>query len=158
VYEFCFLFIFEMRGSVERAFNGEQGVNIVNSHFHQDIVRTPVTSALTSNHNIRYLQEQLIFAVQRATGVLIGPQSMYAIADILKRIYLSSGPYFVHLPDQEVSRINQVFLIQTIHDTTQAVQSYQRYLNDAFTQPIPPDRGDSTSVKGSRSMEISRFL
>lgn len=153
----CFISFLKMRGSVERAANGELGINLINAYFHQDIVRTPVTSGLTSNHNIRYLQEQLIFAVQRATGVLIGPQSMYAIADILKRIYLSSGPYFVHLPDLEIERLNQLFLVQTIHETTQAEQAYQRYLNDAFTQPRTIDRPSNVSTKGSRQLEVNYF-
>lgn len=146
------------RGSMERSAPGEAGINIANAYFHQDLVRTPVTSAFTSNHNVRYLMESLIQGVQRSTGILIGPQSIQEMATIMKQVYMSSGPYLVHLPDLEVERLNRSVLQRTIHEVSQAVQSYKRYLDDSFSQPVPPDRPMNVNTKGSRQFEINYFL
>lgn len=143
---------------MESAAPGEQGINLVNAFFHQDLERNPVTSAFTSNTNVRYLMTQLIQGVQRATGRLIGPQPIEALAHKMKAHYLTSGPYFLHLPDMEVERLNRAVLQQVIHETAQGVQAYDRYLSDAFSQPVPPDRPANVSIQGSRQFEINRFL
>lgn len=143
---------------MERAAPGETGINMVNAFFHQDLERNPVTQSFTSNFNVRYLMEQLIASVQRATGRLIGPQPIQALAHLMKAHYLTSGPYLLHMPDVEVERLNRAVLQQAIHETTQAVQAYDRYLHDAFTQPVPPDRPLNTNIAGNRQFEINRFL
>lgn len=143
---------------MESAAPGETGINLVNAFFHQDLERTPVTSAFTSNYNVRYLMEELIRSVQRATGRLIGPQPIAALAHKMKAHYLTSGPYFLHLPDMEVERLNRAVLQQIIHEASQGVEAYDRYLNDAFSQPVPPDQPQNTNVKGSRQYEINYFL
>lgn len=147
-----------MRGSAERPATGEVGVNIVNAFLHQDVVRTPVTMAYTSNQNVRFLMEYLIDAVYRTQGKVIGPQSIQALATIMKREYMNNGPYFPELVQEEVERLNRGVLQTIIHSTTQATESYDRYLRDAFTQPLPPDRPANVSTRGSRQMEINRFL
>ena len=147
-----------MRGSAERPAPGEDGVNIVNAFFHQNIVRTPVTQAFTSNYNVRYLMEELQKGVYANTGKWIGPQPIQAVAQIMKYYYLTNGPFLVHLPDLEVERLNRLVLQFMIHDTTQAVESYDRFLKDSYTQPIPPDRPVNVNTKGSRQFEINRFL
>lgn len=143
---------------MERAAPGETGINIISAYLHQDIVRTPVTSSYTSNRNVRYLMETLIQAVQRSTGKLIGPQSIQELGTFMKQVYVSSGPYLVHLPDLEVERLNRTVLQKIIHETTQSVESYQRYLDDSFSQPVPPDRPINVNTKGSRQFEINYFL
>ena len=137
---------------------GESGVNIISDYFYQDLVRTPVISSFTSNRNVRYLMESLIQAVQRSTGKRIGPQSIQELGTFMKQVYMSSGPYLVHLPDLEVERLNRTVLQNIIHETTQSVQSYQRYLDASFSQPVPPDRPLNVNTKGSRQFEINYFL
>jgi hypothetical protein len=147
-----------MRGSEERPAPGEEGVNIVNAFFHQNLVRTPVTQAFTSNRNVRYLMTMLQDGVYRATGRLIGPQPIQAVAQIMKYYYLTNQPIAEHLPDMEVERLNRIVLQYMIHDTIQGMQSYERFLNDTYTQPLPPDRPENVNTKGSRQFEINRFL
>lgn len=143
---------------MERPARNEVGVNIVNSFIHQDIMRTPVTEAFTSNQNVRFLMEYLIDAVYRTQGKVIGPQSIQELATIMKREYVNNGPYFPNLVQQEVERLNRGVLQTIVHSTTQATESYDRYLRDAFTQPVPPDRPANVNTKGNRQMEINRFL
>jgi len=148
----------KMRGSVERPAKHEEGVNIVNAFIHQNIVRTPITEAFTSNTNVRYLMEQVQAGVLQNTGRLIGPQPIQYIASVMKKYYLTQGPYLVHLPDLEVEKLNRLVLQELIHEATQGVESYDRYLKDSFTQPTPPDRPCNVNTKGSRQFEINRFL
>ena len=143
---------------MERPAPGETGINIVNAYFHQDIMRTTITSSFTSNRNVRYLMEELIRAVQRSMGRLIGPQSIQELGTFMKQVYMQGGPYMEHLPDLEVERLNRTVLQKIIHETTQSVQSYDRYLSDAFTQPVPPDRPENVNIKGTRQFEVNRFL
>lgn len=147
-----------MRGSEERPASGEVGINVINAFFHQDIVRTPITESLTSNRNVRYLMEELQRAVLVNTGKLIGPQSIQSLGTIMKHEYWTMGPYAVHLPDMEVERLNRSILQIIIHETTQAVESYGRFLKDSQSQPIPPDRPMNSNTKGSRQFETNRFL
>lgn len=147
-----------MRGSEERAAKHEQGVNIVNSFFHQNIVRTPITEAFTSNTNVRFIMEQLQAAVYKNTGHLIGPQPIQYVASIMKKYYLTNGPYAVNIPDISIEMLNRLVLQELIHETSQGVESYGRYLRDAYTQPVPPDRPENVNTKGSRQFEINRFL
>lgn len=147
-----------MRVSAEQSAPGEVGVNIVNAFFHQNIVRTPITQAFTSNQNVRFLMEELQRAVFQNTGKLIGPQPIQAVAQIMKHYYLTNGPYAVHTPDIEVEKLNRLVLQYMIHDTTQGVEAYDRFLKDSYTQPIPPDRPSNVNTKGSRQFEINRFL
>jgi hypothetical protein len=147
-----------MRGSAESAAPGEEGINIVNAFFHQNIVRTPVTQSFTSNYNVRYLTEELQKGVYKNTGKWIGPQSIQAVAQIMKYYYLTNGPYATITPDVEVEKLNRLVLQYMIHDTTQGVESYDRFLKDTYTQPIPPDRPMNVNTKGSRQFEINRFL
>lgn len=147
-----------MRGAIEKSAKNEVGINIVNALLHQNTMRTPVTEAYTSNQNVRFLMDYLIDAVYRTQGLRIGPQSIQALATIMVREYANSGPYFTEAVQQEVERLNRNVLQTIIHNTTQATESYNRYLRDAFTQPVPPDRPVNVNTKGNRQMEINRFL
>lgn len=147
-----------MRGSISRPANGEQGVNIVNDYFHQNIVRTPITESFTSNRNVKYIMTFLQKSIKNATGMDIGPQPIQYVASIMKQQYILQGPYMVHLPDQEVERLNRSVLQILIHETMQGIQSYDRYLKDSQTQPLPPDRPQNSSGKGSRQFEINYFI
>lgn len=146
------------RAAVERSAHSEVGVNIVNAFLHQNVMRTPVTEAYTSNQNVRFLMDYLINAVYQQQGQVIGPQSIQALATIMVRQYAESGPYFTELVQPEVERLNRGVLQTIIHNTTQSTESYNRYLRDAFTQPVPPDRPQNVSTRGSRQFEINRFL
>lgn len=147
-----------MRGSEERPAPGEEGVNIVNAFFHQNIVRTPITQALTSNHNVRYIMEEIQRGVFQNTGHRIGPQPIQIVARAMKHFYLTNGPYLQHLPDLQVEKLNRLILQYLIHDATQGVESYGRFLKDSTTQPVPPDRPLNTNTKGDRQYEINYFL
>lgn len=136
----------------------ETGANIVNAFIHQNTVRTPVSVAFSSNYNVRYLMVSLIRGVQASTGKTIGPQSIQELAIIMKQEYIANGPYNYNIPDLEVEKLNRLVLQKAIHATTQAVQSYDRYLNDAFTQPLPPDRPCNVNIKGDRQYEINYFI
>lgn len=163
-----------MRGSLSTPARGEKGVNIVNDFFHQNIVRTPITEAFTSNRNVRYLVDFLQKSIYSQTGMQIGPQPIQYIATIMKQQYILQGPYMVcnfvtynfkvltllqvHLPDLEVEKLNRAVLQILIHETMQGMQAYGRYLKDSQSQPLPPDRPESTSSKGSRQFEINYFI
>lgn len=147
-----------MRGSESRPAFSEQGINIANSFVHQNIIRTPITEALTSNYNVRYLMNSLQAAVLANTGILIGPQPIQVIAAEIKYHYLLGGPYKVHLPDIEVERINRVVLQKLVNDATQGLEANGRYLRDSLIQPVPPDRPMNVNTKGDRQFEINRFL
>jgi hypothetical protein len=147
-----------MRGSISRPAHGEKGVNIVNDYFHQNIVRTPITESFTSNKNVKYLMTAVQQAIQNVTGKVIGPQPIQYLASIMKNQYVLQGPYMVHLPDQEVERLNRAVLQIFIHETVQGMQAYDRYLKDSQTQPVPPDRPQNSSQKGSRQFEINYFI
>ena len=84
-----------MRGSLSTPARGEEGVNIVNDYFHQNIVRTPITEALTSNRNVLMIQQTLQESVKKLTGKPIGPQPIQYIASIMKQQYVLQGPYMV---------------------------------------------------------------
>ena len=146
------------RGVDEMAAPGETGINIVSAYFHQDNVRTPITSAFTSNANVRYLMETLIYAIQKTQGKLIGPQPIQALATIMKYFYKTNEPYAEHLVDIEVEMLNRLVLQHIIHETSQASLAQDRYLKDSYTQPVPPDRPENTNIKGSRQYELNYFL
>jgi hypothetical protein len=150
--------VWSSQGSATLPAPNETGANFVNGYFHQDMMRTTVSIPFTSNYNVRYLMLQLIEAVKRLTGKVIGPQSIKDLAFIMKRTYLENGPYHYNLPDIEVEKLNRIVLQKIIHITTQGVESYDRYLNDSFTQPVPPDRPSNVSTKGDRQFEINYFL
>jgi len=147
-----------MRGSAERPAPGECGVNHVNAYMDQNVVRTAVSQAYTSNRNVRYIMEELQKGVYKNTGKLIGPQPIEIVARAMKDFYVRGGPFLQHLPDLEVERLNRSVLQYLIHDATQGVMAHDRYLKDSYTQPIPPDRPTNVNTKGSRQFEINRFL
>ncbi len=118
-----------------------------------------VQAVFFSRVNTDALQDGIRYRVFQETGgeYVIGRQSDVELGLIMRSIYLQYGRN-----DEgggtlsQVRDLNQRVLDYCVPLVTQELSMYMRYRQDVAQMPVPMDRGQLATTKGSRTLELMR--
>lgn len=130
----------------------------------------PSTSLIRSTHlqptetarrffakaNIDRIQLQLQKKIRKHMGVTIDRQSDENLLVVMRYVYMQRGTNYGC--DGEVHRLNAHVLDEIVPQVAAGLAQYVGYLRDASTLPVPLARGQATSVKGTKTVELFRGL
>ena len=135
------------------------------SDFNEEAIKgihnnNPLSQIFFSTNNIDALQEAIRYQVYKKSCKkhVIGRQSDTELKIIMRAIYLEHGRHRNYDVLPEVRRLNQLVLDFAVPRLLQEINMYMVYQNDIDKLPVPLDRGEFISSKGSRFLEQKTFM
>lgn len=110
-----------------------------------------------SSENIAAIQHGIRYTVFKKSDRVIDDQDERELLVIMRSIYLQYGK---NLPDgilSQVKDLNRRVLDAVIPQIITEMNQYQTYLRDASGLPVPLDRGESTSSKGTKFLVVDEY-
>lgn len=142
-----------------------QQKSVNNASFYYEAVQGGFTPNQVSNlffscNNIDVLQEGIRYRVYNMTNgkYVIGRQSDHDLKIVMRSIYLQ---YAKNLPTnvvEQVRELNGKVLDWATNEVVSNLRQYEKYRQDVSTLPIPLDRGELMTTKGSKTLEIKSFV
>lgn len=122
-------------------------------------VKNPLSDIFFSQTNIDALQEAIRYQVyvKSCSKFIISRQSDTELKLIMRAIYLQEGRHRQYNVLEEVKALNTLVLNYSVPRILQEVQMYNHYKKDISTNPIPMARGENSSSKGTRFLELKEF-
>jgi hypothetical protein len=119
---------------------------------------TTLNSAFFSKSNMTRIQLAIRKVIADKLGYKIDRQSDDQLLIIMRAVFLQHSNNVVKDEAAEVSRLNDIVVREAAPMVASGVRQYMSYLRDASSLPAPPSRATSTSVKGSKTLEITRGI
>lgn len=117
---------------------------------------TPLSEAFFSAANLEAIQRQLIAAIKQRTGYVIDKQSPEQLLIVMRYVFVQHGRN--EGGQAEINRLNALVLREVVPQVGAGLAQYLGYLRDASTMYTPMARGQATSVKGTKSLEVFKGL
>jgi hypothetical protein len=134
------------------------------SDFNEEAIKgihanNPVSSIFFSDINIDALQEAIRYQVylRSCKKHTIGKQSDTELKVIMRATYLENARHRDYDVLPEIKRLNQLVLDFAVPRIIQEIKMYTTYTNDIERLPVPMDRGEFQSSKGTKVLEQKRF-
>ena len=121
------------------------------------VSKNDVNSVYFSKENIAALQQGIRYLVYRRSDKVIADQNETELMVVMRSIYLQ---YSKNLPDnvlKQVKELNARVLDYVVPQITVELNQYQTYIRDASGLPVPMDRGENTSVSGTKFLRQGDF-
>jgi len=121
------------------------------------VSKNDVNSVYFSKENIAALQQGIRYSVFRESQKVISKQNETELMVIMRSIYLQ---YAKNLPDNILSQIRELngrVLDYVVPKITVELNQYDTYIRDASGLPVPMDRGQNTSVTGTKFLRQGDF-
>jgi hypothetical protein len=124
-----------------------------NNHFIKTIERNPLECKFFSKENLDLLQELIIKNVfTKSDGNWrISRQSDNELLIIMRSIYLQYGKNLPYEIDRQVEELDKQVLIYVIPSVMSSIQQHLAYVRDAGSTVRPLDRGEISTMKGTRA-------
>lgn len=118
-----------------------------------------ISKVFFSMDNINALQDAIRFQVfeKSCNKHIIDRQSDTELKVIMRAVYLEHAQHGVRSIIQEVKRLNSLVLEFCIPRIMQEINIYMRYKSDIGQLPIPLERGQFSSSKGTKYLETKEF-
>jgi hypothetical protein len=108
--------------------------------------------------NVEALQQGMRYGVYKSTGRIIGRQSDVELGVVMRSIYLQDSRNDARPPKDQVRELNASVLAFCVPRIVEEVRMYEQYRRDASSLPIPLDRGELATSKGTRTLEMKPFF
>lgn len=124
------------------------------------IASNEVSELFFSDINIDALQQGIRYGVYRRSNGqhVIGNQSVDELKVIMRSIYLQHCDNLPFDVVEQVRDLNTHVLNYAIPTIVKELTLYNTYRKDQATLPVPLDRGQNSSIKGSKPNEFKGFL
>lgn len=117
--------------------------------------KNPLSEIFFSRKNIDALQEGVRYTVfKKSCGKhVIGQQSETDLIVIMRSIYLQYGEYKPYGIMDQVRDLNTRVLEYAVPKILEEINIYMQYRKDINSLPVPMDRGEFISAKGTKVLE-----
>lgn len=124
------------------------------------IERNPVSDIFFSSKNIDALQQGIRYRiyVESKGRYNIGRQSDTELKIIMRSIYIEYAKGDPIGVIEQVRELNARVLNYAVPNVLSNVKQYEQYRIDASMMPVPMDRGELATNKGSRSLEMKPYF
>lgn len=122
-------------------------------------VKNPLSNIFFSQTNIDALQEAIRYQVylRSCNKFTISRQSDTELKLIMRAFYLQEGRHRQYNILEEVRALNTLVINYSVPRIVQEIQMYNHYKKDINTNPIPLARGEFSSSKGTKYLEMKQF-
>ena len=110
-----------------------------------------------SDANMQIIQSKLKREVKRQINVDIDNQSCVDIYYVMLNIYDTYGQNKISDVKTEIEDLNSLVISTIVPTLVSNVLQYVNYLKDISSQPVPMSHGESTSIKGTNSLQLKEF-
>lgn len=117
---------------------------------------TPLSAAFFSKANIEHLQTRLRDVIRDKTGFVIDRQSDEQMLIVMRYVFMQSARN--DGGSREVRRLNELVLVEIVPQVGSGLAQYLAYLRDASQMYTPLPRGQATSLKGTKTVELFKGL
>ena len=141
----------------------QNGNNKLSEFSHEAIqgvhTKTPLNDLFFSKNNIDALQLGIRNLVAKRTNneFVIGNQSEVELQIIMRAIYLSEAKHLPYDIIGQVRILNGKVLDYCVPRILEEIRMFNYYKNDVSRLPMPLDRGEFSSAKGTRFLEQREF-
>jgi Family of unknown function (DUF5761) len=141
----------------------ENGNNKLTEFSHEAIqgvhMKTPLNDLFFSKTNINALQLGVRNLIANKTNnqFIIGNQSEVELQIIMRAIYLSEAKHLPYDIVGQVKTLNEKVLDYCVPRILEEIKMFNYYKNDVSKLPMPLDRGEFSSAKGTRFLEQREF-
>jgi hypothetical protein len=121
---------------------------------------TKLSDLYFSNDNINILQYGIRNRILNESNgeIFIGRQSDDELKIIMRSIYYQYGKNLDYDIMGQIRDLNEKVLDWSIPRIISNMKQYDRYIKDISTMPVPLERAQLTSEKGTKSMELTSFI
>lgn len=121
--------------------------------------KTPLNDLFFSQRNIDALQLGIRNMVANKTNneFVIGNQSEVELQVVMRAIYLSDAKHLPHDIVGQVRELNAKVLDYCVPRILEEIRMFNHYKNDVSKLPMPLERGQFSSAKGTRFLERKEF-
>ena len=116
-----------------------------------------VSEVFFGRHNIDAVQEAIRYLVyQKSCGKhIIDKQSETDLIVIMRSIYLEYGEFKPYDINEQIKALNARVLEYCVPRILQEIKLYLQYRSDITNLPVPLDRGQFVSAKGTKVLQQS---
>lgn len=149
---------------VNNNFNFTQSTNKINEDntnmTSRNISNTELSNLFFSQTNIDALQQGLKNLVYERTNrkAIIGNQNETELKIIMRSIFLQYGKNQKNNIIEQIRELNGYVLNWAVPEIISNLKQHENYKKDISTLPMPLERAQLTSQKGTRVLEIKNFL
>lgn len=120
---------------------------------------TPLNSLFFSRENIDALQQGIRYLVAKHSDnkYIIGNQSEVELQIVMRAVYLQDAKHKPYGVVQQVQELNKLVLDYCVPRILEEVKMYNHYKQDVSQLPMPLERGQFSSAKGTRVLESREF-
>ena len=118
---------------------------------------SPFIAQYFSDSNMKYLQKLLKLNVRQRIKQDITEQSFQELYVIMLHVYVNFGKHCQQKED-DINYLNELSLSILIPMVISNVQQHIGYLSDICSLPVPLERGQATTIKGSNTNEFTGYF
>lgn len=120
---------------------------------------TPLNSLFFSRENINALQQGIRYLVAKHSDnkFIVGNQSEVELQIVMRAVYLNDAKHKPTGIIEQVKELNKLVLDYCVPRILEEVKMYNYYKNDVSQLPMPLERGQFSSAKGTRVLESREF-
>jgi len=121
---------------------------------------TKLSDLYFSNDNINILQYGIRNKILNESNgeIYIGRQSDDELKIIMRSIYYQYSKNLDNDIIGQIRDLNEKVLEWSIPRIITNIKQYDRYISDITTMPVPLERAELTSEKGTKSLELTSFI
>jgi hypothetical protein len=126
----------------------------------QNLQNTQLSTAYFSKENIDKIQCSIINEVyKKSNGKFeIGKQSDNELIIIMRSYYLQYGKNLPDNIDVQVNKLNNMVINWSSDEIITNIEQYLKYKETVSTLPMPLERSQLSSQKGTKTLEIKSFV
>ena len=135
--------------------------NNIKNNTNNNIMNTNITNLSNiffSNENMEYLQEQIIIQVYNNSGYRIKKQNYDELKIIMRSYYLQFGKNSPNNIRDQLNDLNRMVIEWSINQIINNIKQQDIYIQTISTLPMPLERSQLPSQKGTRTLEIKSFI
>lgn len=119
----------------------------------------PISRVFFSTTNIDALQQAIRYQVyvKSCKKHVIDRQSDTDLKVIMRAVYLEHAAHDTPDAMQEIKRLNAIVVSFCVPRILQEINMYMRYKQDISQLPVPLERGEFSSSKGTKSLVTKEF-
>jgi hypothetical protein len=132
----------------------EQNLNTITRTYTQ----TDVATHFFSSENIELIQDSIIKKVYYDSNYKITKQSYQELNIIMRSIYLQHGKNSNFNIRQQIIDLNKLVIDWSVKEIIKNIMQYDSYIETVSTMPMPLEKPQYATQKGTRILEIKTML
>jgi hypothetical protein len=130
------------------------------SSISQSLENTSLSIAFFSKNNINKIQNEIVKEVYNKSykKYAICTQSEQELLIIMRSYYLQYGRNLPNNINEQIERLNSMVIEWSSNEIITNIEQYLKYKENVSTLPMPLERSQLPSQKGTKTLEIKSFV